>query len=618
MAKVRPSDDEVMAFPDREVGHAPPTGDPHVLGGFCMEPEDQESSLQRGPGLLRKSNNNKLPADLATRSEESKPYGTFCYSRISCGCLVALLAGSVHVATWSLSTAFAGQKLLPLFRGLGLALLCLPIYRFGSSFWGEAFAGPAADRRFCCGLTLAATTVCLLTPFITEWLGTGTPSTMLMVSAGAMVLVFGSFGLLLQQRRRGTLRQSFVTHLLWGSSSIVLSFGIWLALYLVAIGYVVSLSSKNSILSAILLPLSTAFLEILNVCLANWFFRRWIFKPRLVGNPGAAVGDQRLNVVPCLVAWSHGFAESTRVAATVAGAIRSRSYIGIVSISVAVVVNAFTRSGWFRFMFIRATTNIQKWMKKVGMLKRTICPVEWFAPTVFSKLHDEVKFSLGYPRFAGLGALIAGRCLTKLVTTMMNLQPLAFDMRAVRPGLVVAAASLCFKVAEDLLLTKLDKNVHSPIGPVAMRYYMGLHLEDPWQILAVSNVGKVQDTLVSDSRISYLKSCRTQASLAETARSSSDKLTSGVAGSVDPTVGGMVRRYWGQSLTIHHARGLHGLRLVGLQVQVGLTATCACFTIILMELLVGPTILYGMCPEPVSLEASLLQVLFWNRSPQCE
>eukprot|EP00438_Fugacium_kawagutii_P004270 Skav214014 [mRNA] locus=scaffold1070:395394:397842:- [translate_table: standard] len=58
---------------------------------------------------------------------------------------------------------------LEFFRGLFLFIVCLPIYRFGSSFWGEAFAGHYTPASFHAVLTACAATVpgrCGATTFV--------------------------------------------------------------------------------------------------------------------------------------------------------------------------------------------------------------------------------------------------------------------------------------------------------------------------------------------------------------------------------------------------------------------------------------------------------------------
>eukprot|EP00913_Durusdinium_trenchii_P012093 g11358.t1 len=47
-------------------------------------------------------------------------------------------------------------------------------------------------------------------------------------------------------------------------------------------------------------------------------------------------------------------------------------------------------------------------------------------------------------------------------------------------------------------------------------------------------------------------------------------------------------------------------------VVLGMTMTAATFTLILLELLLGPSYVYGQCSQPLPLVESLLKALFWN------
>eukprot|EP00435_Cladocopium_sp_Y103_P038065 s1080_g10.t1 len=113
--------------------------------------------------------------------QEAKPYGMFDKPHVLLSTALLIPVLGLNITGWMVFShaSFGG---LEFFRGLFLFIVCLPIYRFGSSFWGEAYAGHYTSWRFHVVLTACAATVSMSLPWFFRLLGLGIPSTMMMVS----------------------------------------------------------------------------------------------------------------------------------------------------------------------------------------------------------------------------------------------------------------------------------------------------------------------------------------------------------------------------------------------------------------------------------------------------
>ena len=200
-----------------------------------------------------------LMDQVAPDYQEAKPYGMFDKAHVFLSAALILPLLGLNITGWML-TAHFDLGVREICRGLFLFMLCVPIYRFGSSFWGEAFAGHYTSPTFHVIITTCSVVVSMVIPFLFRALGLGIPSTMTMVSGGAMTLIGCSVVQLCWQRRMGRLRNNFWSHLRWGCTIVALSFGVWILLYVAASVYI-QLVSMQSSLSVIFLPVATWLLE---------------------------------------------------------------------------------------------------------------------------------------------------------------------------------------------------------------------------------------------------------------------------------------------------------------------------------------------------------------------
>eukprot|EP00913_Durusdinium_trenchii_P024369 g22878.t1 len=128
----------------------------------------------------------------------------------------------------------------------------------------------------------------------------------------------------------------------------------------------------------------------------------WLVHTKKVDGQGPLAGDQIYVAAPCLIMSAHGFAEACRLAATLAGAINSGGFAWVPTTCLGVALNLAARLGWSRFILMQLT----KWFKGGP------AAVAIFAPTGWSKYHDELKIYCGYYRFVLVLALVGVRAFT--------------------------------------------------------------------------------------------------------------------------------------------------------------------------------------------------------------
>ena len=179
---------------------------------------------------------------------------------------------------------------------------------------------------------------------------------------------------------------------------------------------------------------------------------------------------------------SPGFSEATRLAATVAGAARSGSINGIIALTLGVFLNLWARSGWGRFSILWGISKIMVFLP--NCVSKRIKPFKLLAPTIFSKLHDEVKVTLGYPRFFVLLALIVSWLIADGLSRATGMEPMHLP-RNWDVALIICGVALAFEITEDLIVLGMDSCLQAPITPKAMEYFAGFECEDPFQCLAV-------------------------------------------------------------------------------------------------------------------------------------
>lgn len=551
---------------------------------------------------LRNEGIEELIDQVGPEFQEAKPYGMFDKPHVFLSSALLIPVLGLNITGWMVFSraSFGG---LEFFRGLFLFIVCLPIYRFGSSFWGEAFAGHYTSWRFHAVLTACAATVSMSLPWLFRLLGLGIPSTMMMVSGGAMTLIGCSVFQLYWQRRMGRLLRNFWRHLQWGCAIVVLSFGVWLCLYVSATIYILLISIQSP-LSVVFLPVATWLLECGTVLSTTLAARHIVFWPRHESEADAIDGDQRLHVIPCAIACAHGFSEATRLTATLAGAVRSGNTGGIGALVLSFFLNLWARSGWGRFFTIWSVSKLTKFLPCC-----TMKPLAWLAPTILSKLHDEVKVTLGYPRFSVIVTLIISWLLADVLSGPMGTARMQLPENW-DSALIICAVALSLEVAEDIVVLGMDKCVQAPVTGKAMDHFQNFANEDPYQSLAVvmrSDLEFSSKTLPLPtspvSRLSIYSSDH---------RISPNSVAITHMGPQDTTRSGILRCTFGQNAVVHHAKGLHGLRKCKFVVVFGMTMTAASFTLILLELLLGPAYVYGHCVQPLPLAETLLKTLFWS------
>ncbi|CAK8996628.1 Uncharacterized protein SCF082_LOCUS4874 [Durusdinium trenchii] len=527
--------------------------------------------------FLRRKGVEDLVNQVATDYQEAKPYGMFDKAHVLLSTLLILPLLGLNVTGWML-TAHSNPGILELCRGLFLFIVCVPIYRFGSSFWGEAFAAHYTYPSFHAIITVCSVAVSMIIPYLFRALGLGIPSTMMMVSSGAMTLIGCSVVQLCWQKRMGRLSKNFWRHLFWGCTVVALSFGVWLLLYAAASVYILLISMQSSF-SVIFLPVTTWLLECGTVLGTTAATRMVVFHPRHEGKASAIDGDQRLHVIPCAIACAHGFSEATRLAATVAGAVRTGGTGGITALTLGVFLNLWARSGWGRFSLIWSTSKILNIAPE--FVAKRVKPLKVLAPTLFSKLHDEVKVTLGYPRFAVLAALVLSWLLADQLSAIFGTKPMQLPDNW-DSALIICGVALAFEITEDMIVLGMDSCLQAPITPKAMEYFQSFECEYPYQCLAVvmrddyltATSSPVLHSPSSPESHGGSDNVSRRTSVSSMLRKGPSKVAMDTLavthlGPRDSTYSGTLRRRFGQRSVVHHAKGLHGLRRVQVRGCVG-------------------------------------------------
>lgn len=222
-----------------------------------------------------------------------------------------------------------------------------------------------------------------------------------------------------------------------------------------------------------------------------------------------------------------------------------------------------------------------------------------------------LQVTLGYPRFSVIATLIISWLISDWLSSSVLSQrmhlPANWDS-----ALIICIVALAFEVAEDVIVLGMDSMVQAPVTSKAIEHFQDFACEDPFQCLAVvmrsdlhfpSTGGGIPSPASPVSRLSIYSKDQ---------RISPDSVAITHLGPRDSSRSGTLRRTFGQNAIVHHAKGLHGLRKCKFVVVFGMTMTAASFTLILLELLLGPAYVYGHCAEPLPLADTLLKTLFWS------
>eukprot|EP00929_Paragymnodinium_shiwhaense_P103342 TRINITY_DN66798_c0_g1_i1.p1 TRINITY_DN66798_c0_g1~~TRINITY_DN66798_c0_g1_i1.p1 ORF type:complete len:695 (+),score=41.90 TRINITY_DN66798_c0_g1_i1:299-2086(+) len=291
------------------------------------------------------------------------------------------------------------------------------VFPFGTTFsntiMGTAFFGGGhhlvsrAINAVVCGFTFSA--ALLVQPLPGHYL------TDFFVCAGgsAALLIVGLPSCCLLTRSQGNI----MTCLPWGLTVLGGTLGAWLIFYGVILLFLYA-STSAPILSMILMPIATSATESGLVTLSTFMYTNWAYRKRLPGDQSMI-----LSVLVCVL---HGYAESSRLAATMVSAATTGDYMFFLGATVGVMVNAAHRLGWSRRCLCLLA-------HRLGFIKlrNLLCP------SAVARVHDEAKFHFGYVRFITPMAIIGANIARQ--------KPLLFNT----PALACFIYTFVLEVLED-------------------------------------------------------------------------------------------------------------------------------------------------------------------------
>ncbi|CAK9030031.1 Uncharacterized protein SCF082_LOCUS19055 [Durusdinium trenchii] len=205
--------------------------------------------------------------------------------------------------------------------------------------------------------------------------------------------------------------------------------------------------------------------------------RRW--KPRDAEGLGPLVGDQIYVAAPCLIFSAHGFAEACRLAATLAGAINSGGFAWVPTTCLGIALNLSARLGWSRFALMQITKKLRGGPAAMAI----------FAPTGWSKFHDELKIYCGYYRFVLVLALCAVRAIIYRSFSAVD-APLApaFNLSAT----ILIPVLLTAEFIEDHIVTNELLPIN-PAGPGLLKINAAGDNADPCQLITLEHLPSVAE-----------------------------------------------------------------------------------------------------------------------------
>lgn len=347
----------------------------------------------------------------------------------------------------------------------------------------------------------------------------------------------------------------------------------------------------------------------------------WLVHTKKVDGQGPLAGDQIYVAAPCLIMSAHGFAEACRLAATLAGAINSGGFAWVPTTCLGVALNLAARLGWSRFILMQLT----KWFKGGP------AAVAIFAPTGWSKYHDELKIYCGYYRFVLVLALVGVRAFTYQSATVEGPYAPAFNWSAT----ILIPVLMLAEIFEDEIVTRellpvnpagaglLKVNVAGdnadPAQLITLEYLNNIPENDPWKMFELEASGKrsqMSSLRRTSSKLSF-GSIGASTNTARTVESFGRPTKSASLGTSDRYVWARLRRWFGQPRALNSSPALHGLRELPFMIHLSFIGIVAEFTAGLLGLLVGAGYIRGICEAPLQSSGRILGLIWWDSPLPC-
>jgi len=408
--------------------------------------------------------------------------------------------------------------------------------------------------------------------------------------------------------------------LLWSVAQLSGTVGTALVMTTVGVMYAFLLMQGQNVVATFFLPLGTALAELGTIIYMRKVYNKLVWSKRSDGIQRVR-GDQISICAPVVIICAHGFAEATRFSATFCGAVLSGGYTGIFTTALGMLLNLSARLGWSRYVLIQTTK------KYCG----GPTAMAYWAPSAWSKYHDEVKRFIGYARFLVGAAAIVGR--------WVNYGDFGFATFNLQAGLVFVVA-LVLEFLEDKIVEGELLPVNA-VGPGLLKVnaagtnadpcqllaveYSPSKSDDPWRMHELRKSGRCSQS-VSIYAIASKRSTKSTKTIApksdteevedvnlEIENTKSEeieevdlKLSKRVAlGPADDYVWARFRRWLGQPRSLTPSLPLHGLRPLPFMYHFSIVGIILEVTRSLVELLIGGGYLRGVCPAPEPAELRL-------------
>jgi len=406
-------------------------------------------------------------------------------------------------------------------------------------------------------------------------------------------------------------RRRFFSHFLWATAQSVGTTGCYALYGGIAQAYAFLVSSGQSLVATFFLPFATAFAEIGLVVFIRIMYDKFVHRKK-TSPEESLVGDQIFIPAPCVIMAAHAYAEGCRLTATFSGAITSGGWSWIPTSILGIALNLAARLGWSRFLLIQLGKKMWGGPKAMSL----------FAPTGWSKYHDELKIYAGYFRFASVLALVAARAAAYGFGDGDGQSPHpAFNQSA----LFVIICGFCGEIIEDEIVTKELLPVN-PAGPGLLKMNGDGDNADPAQLITLEHLPNVQEgdtwrlselgsggTLSKRTTSGFLGSGEEAADMKP--EESIKKVVS--LGTMETDVWSRLRKWFGQPRQVNPSPSLHGLRELPFAVQFAFVGIVCEFTLGLLGLLVGHGYMRGTCDSPLEGDDRILGLIYWGVPLPC-
>jgi hypothetical protein len=333
-----------------------------------------------------------------------------------------------------------------------------------------------------------------------------------------------------------------------------LTANLYVIFFSLGLGYNALLVSGHGMLAGALLPLGTSVIEIGAVRAVQWTFVKFITKAN-AKKPGSVIAGDPYFLMKSSMCFAHSWAEVTRMVALTSGTVKAPGEFGwLLSVVCSMLSNVLVRTGQY--------TRLSQAMRK-GALTRPLS-----AGGLYFK---ELKFSMGWPRFAAMFALAIVRLA---VHREVSPDKPKFFLFTSTTALCIFVLPLADIIEDCIVRSGLIPDFDESFSEQQLQSTLGLPSEHMYQSFALTKVG--------------------------TDGSAAAAYKSGAAG--------------GKPCS---PLKLHGARPVPFEVTLFLIVAASNLTVAMFELLLGSGFTFGLCDSPVSSGAAIGQAFYSSVPYKC-